>query len=50
MKSNFVYPRNNRSPLVGHDVRKNPSSSSAVVLSIANRYFQHAHFKPIVGV
>ena len=25
-KSNFLYPRNNRSPLVGHDVRKNPTS------------------------
>ena len=27
-KSNFVYPRNNHSPLllVGHDVRENPSS------------------------
>ena len=23
-KSNFVYPRNNRSPFVGHDVKKNP--------------------------
>ena len=26
VKSNFVYPRNNRSPLVGHDVRENHSS------------------------
>ena len=26
LKSNFVYPRNIRSPLVGHDVRKNPGS------------------------
>ena len=26
VKSNFVYPRNNRSPHVGHDMRKNPSS------------------------
>ena len=26
VKSNFVYPRHNRSPLVGHDVIKNPSS------------------------
>ena len=26
VKSNFVYPRHNRSPLVGHDVRENPSS------------------------
>ena len=25
-KSNFVYPRHNRFPLVGHDVRDNPSS------------------------
>ena len=26
VNSSFVYPRNNRFPLVGHDVRKNPSS------------------------
>ena len=26
VKSNFVYPRNNRFPLVGHDARKNPTS------------------------
>ena len=26
VKSNFVYPRHNRPPLVGHDVRENPSS------------------------
>ena len=26
VKLNFVYPRNNRSPLVGQDARKNPSS------------------------
>ena len=25
-KSNFVYPRHNRSPLGGHDVREKPSS------------------------
>ena len=26
VKSNFVYARHNRFPLVGHDVRENPSS------------------------
>ena len=34
VKSNFMYPRNNRSPLVWLDMRKNPSSCACAEIRI----------------
>ena len=37
--SNFVYPRNNCSPFVGHDVKENPSSRVYVVVCVVFEAF-----------
>ena len=37
VKSNLVYPRHNRSPLVGHDVRESPSSSDSAEIVLTSQ-------------